>query len=199
MRAGVRRAAAAGKARHARTLAAVRRWDVEYRLRRAKIAESSQLAALLEEHIRALLASTRWRLGNALVSWATLSPGRRGALHALFAHTVDAQESRREAIRTMVNGFAEMPADLASQAIDPSAPSPAGSDAARDAKLLRMTLERRLKASQQCAEGAALAGHVAALVQIAEALRKLAALARGQWPPVAAEAACLAATATHGR
>ena len=171
MRAGVRRAAAAGKARHARTLAAVRRLDVEYRLRRAKIAESNQLAALLEEHIRALLASTRWRLGNALVSWATLSPGRRGALHALFAHAVDAQESRREAIRTMANGLTEAPADLASQAIDPSAPSPAGSDAARDAKLLRMTLERRVKASQQCAEGAALAGHVAALVQIAEALR----------------------------
>lgn len=171
MRAGVRRVAAAGKARHARTLAAVRRWDVEYRLRRAKIAESSQLAALLEEHIRALLASTRWRLGNALVSWATLSPGRRGALHALFARAIDAQESRRDAIRTMADRFAEMPATLASHAVDESASSPAGGDAARDAKLLRMTLERRLKASQQHAEGAALARHVAALVQIAEALR----------------------------
>ena len=173
VRAGVRRAAAAAKARHAGTLAAVRRLDVEYRLRQAKIAESSQLAALLEEHIRALLASTRWRLGNALVSWATLSPGQRGALHALFARAIDAQESRREAIRTMADRFAEMPAALASHAVDESAsaPSPAGGDAARDAKLLRMTLERRLKASQQCAEGAALARHGAALAQIAEALR----------------------------
>ena len=171
MRAGVRRAAAAGKARHARTLAAVRRLDVEYRLRRAKIAESSQLAALLEEHIRALLASTRWRLGNALVSWATLSPGQRNALHALFDRANEAQQSRRDAIRTMANGLTDAPADLASQAIDESAPSPAGGDAARDAKLLRMILERRLKASQQCAEGTALVRHVAVLVQIAEVLR----------------------------
>ena len=171
MRAGVRRAAAAGKARQARTLAAVRRRDVEYRLRRAKIAEASQFAALLEEHIRALLASTRWRLGNALVSWATLSPGRRGALHALFDRATEAQQSRRDAIRTMANGLTGAPADLASQAIDESVPAPAGGDAARDAKLLRMTLERRLKASQQCAEGAALARHVAALVQVAEVLR----------------------------
>ena len=99
----------------------------------------------------------------------------------------------------MANGLTEAPADLASQAIDPSAPSPAGGDAARDAKLLRMTLERRVKASQQCAEGAALAGHVAALVQIADMLRSSLRWRVGQWPPVAAEAACLAAAATHGR
>lgn len=165
------RAAAARKERHARTLAAVRRRDVELRLRRAKIAEASQLAALLEEHIRALLASTRWRLGNALVSWAALSPGRRNALHALFDRANEAQQSRRDAIRTMANGLTDAPADLASQAIDESAPAPASGDAARDAKLLHMTLERRLKASQRRAEGAALARHVAALVQIAEVLR----------------------------
>ena len=173
MRSSIRKAAAAGKARHARALAAVQRWDVELRLRRAKIAESSQLAALLEDHIRALLASKRWRLGNALASLATLSPGRRDGLHEMLARAHQAQESRREAIGTMANGSADAPADVVSHVLSQSAaaPSPTGGDGTRDAKLLHMAMERRLKVAQRVAEGAALARYVAALMQIAEVLR----------------------------
>ena len=173
MRSSIRKAAEAGKARHGRTLAAVRRWDLEIRLQRARFAESRQLAALLEDHIRALLASKRWRLGNALVSLATLSLGRRDALHEVLVRADQAQESRREAIRTMANGLADAPPDLVSHILPESstARSLASGHGTRDAKLLRMAMERRLKVAQHTAEGAALAQRVAALLQIAAVLR----------------------------
>ena len=173
LRSGIRKAAAAGEAQRNRTLAAVRRWDVELGLRRAKIAELNQFAALLEEHLRALLASKRWRLGNALVSLATLSLGRRNALQQLLARANRTQAARRETIQTMANGLADVPPDVASHVVDENAAASSllGGDAKRNAKLLHMPLERRLRVSQLLAEGTALARHVAALVELAETLR----------------------------
>ena len=173
LRSGIRKAAAAGEAQRNRTLVAVRRWDVELGLRRAKIAELNQFAALLEEHLRALLASKRWRLGNALVSLATLSLGRRDALQQLLARANQAQAARRDTIRALANGLVDVPTDVASHVIDENAAASSllGGDAKRNAKLLHMPLERRLRVSQLLAEGAALARHVAALVDVAETLR----------------------------
>ena len=173
MRSALRKAATAGEAQRKLIRAAVRRWDVELGLRRAKIAELNLFAALLEEHLRALLASKRWRLGDALVSLATLSPGRHNALQQLLARANQVQASRREAIRTLAKRLVDVPTDVASHVVgeNTAASSLVGSDAKRDAKLLRMPLERRLKVSQLLAEGAALAQHVEALVVIAETLR----------------------------
>ena len=173
MRGSIRNAAVAGAAQRKRILAAVRLWDVELGLRRSKIAELRQFAALLEEHIRALLASKRWRLGNALVSFATLSPGQRDALQRMLARANEARRSRCEAIEAMANGLVDAPAVLAHDIVGENALSSTlvGSDAKRDVKLLRMPLERRLKVSERLAEGTALARHVVALVEIAETLR----------------------------
>ena len=175
LRSQMRRVATQAAARREETRAAVKDWDIELGFRRSKIADLNQRANVLDEHIRALLESKRWRLGNALVSLASLAPlrGRRDRLQDRLARTVALRASRHDAIAAMADDLDELPAALAPLVLDgtEAAAEVLGADAKRDYELLRMPVQRRLAVARRIAETVALRQHVEELVQVAETLR----------------------------
>ena len=173
LRSQVRRVATQAAARRAEVRGTVKDWDIELGFRKSKIADLKQRANTLNEHIRALLESRRWRLGNALVSLASLAPlrGRRERLQDRLARALDLRTSRHEAIAAVVDDLDELPSALAPLVVDgDEAAAVLGTDAKRDYELLRMPVQRRLAVARRIAETVALRQHVEELVQIAETL-----------------------------
>ena len=175
LRSQMRRVAAQAAARREETRAAVKDWDIELGFRRSKMADLNQRANVLDEHVRALLESKRWRLGNALVALASLAPlrGRRDRLQDRLARTADLRASRHEAIAAMADDLDELPSALATLVVDSTeaAAEVLGADAKRDYELLRMPVQRRLAVARRIAETVALRQHVEELVLVAETLR----------------------------
>lgn len=174
LRSQMRRVATQAAARRTEARGTVKDWDIELGFRRSKIADLNQRASTLNEHIRVLLESKRWRLGNALVSLASLAPlrGRHDRLQDRMAHAARLDASKSTAIAAIANDLDELPSTLAPLFVDSTEAAAAlfGADAERDYELLRMPVQRRLAVARRVAETIALRQYVEELVQIAGTL-----------------------------
>ena len=174
LRSQMRRVATQAAARRGATRAAVKDWDIELGFRKSKIADLNQRATILGEHIRALLQSKRWRLGDVLVSLASLAPlrGKRERLQDRLARASRLDASKSTAIAAIANDLDELPSTLAPLFVDSTEAAAAvlGADAERDYELLRMPVQRRLAVARRVAETIALRQYVEELVQIAGTL-----------------------------
>ena len=142
--------------------AAVGRWDVELAFRKSKLAELGQFMHDLIAHLEALLSSKRWRLGNALVSTASLALLRGGGetLQTRLALAAERHAAKAGTLTTMADEFVEMPSTFPAHSLRD------------DGRLQRMVLERRAKVAQRIAEDAALRERIEVILDVADAFSR---------------------------